>query len=49
MSINYELNWNKLIDFIGNDKEDEPRLRIPFSLVAAQFQKNMFAIIRQLF
>lgn len=30
--MNYELDWKKLIDFVGNDKEYEPKLRVPFSL-----------------
>lgn len=32
ISMNYELDWKKLIDFVGNDKEYEPKLRVPFSL-----------------
>ena len=40
MSINCELNWNKLIDFVRNDKEDEPRLRIPFSLDATHLKRE---------
>lgn len=40
MSMNYELDWNKLIDFKENDKEDEPRLRIPFSLDATHLKQE---------
>ena len=30
--MSYELDWDKLIDFQAKDKEDEPKLSVPFSL-----------------
>lgn len=38
--MNCELNWKKLIDFVANDKGDEPSLKIPFSLDATHLKRE---------
>ena len=40
MSINYELNWEKLIDFKVKDIDDEPKLRVPSSLDTTHLKRE---------
>ena len=42
--MSYKLDWDKLIDFQAEDKDDEPKLSVPFSLDTTYRAFNSFKI-----